>query len=609
MVGRTIGKYRLEELVGSGAMGDVYRGRHIGLGSDVALKIMRPSVANEPKFKERFYREAKAASMLIQPNTVRVIDFGEEADGLVYLTMEFLRGRDLLTILREEWPLRDERIIDILGQTLSAISVAHHNGIVHRDLKPENIMVIADEDEVGRDHVKVCDFGIAKLVDARAFKSKEDITTALTVGHALIGTPEYMSPEQARGEPLDGRSDLYALGVILYQLMTKRLPFNAENAIGLAVKHIVEEPQPPSRVHSLVNPRLEAICMRALRKDPKDRFSTAKEMRTELRAIFGGPTSGDTSSSAHVPSAREVTESAPTLNDGTQTQQFAYRATEVDSVPGPSPVDPTPAPHAAARPEPVRLPVDSSRRMVAFGLLALLGAAGIALIASNRISSSRKDDDQPSSPTGMVQGTTSDIATGAIITPAPTLSGGETPGPLPTGLPTAHRPASTSTSVLPRPTTTTPTTTTTTAPPPPLPTTSAAPPPPTPPPPPLPTAPTPPAPAPTTEYRPTNASVTVLPLIAERVQKDVLERKIGGLMPQINGCYRDALIIAGNPVGGTATINMSVDPSGKVVSVVTSPQLPPFQRCVAMIVGSITIASSAVDPAGGHAEQILKLNP
>ncbi|MCW5836393.1 MAG: serine/threonine protein kinase, partial [Labilithrix sp.] len=293
LVGHTIAhRYCIEQLVGGGAMGDVYRARHVGLGSDVAVKIMRASIADASNFKERFYREAKAASRLAHPNSVRVLDYGEEPDGLVYLVMEFLRGRDLQDVLTAEWPLSDRRIVDILAQTLAAISTAHGHGIVHRDLKPENIMIVPDDDEEGRDCVKVCDFGIAKLVDARAFKSHDDVQTALTTGNAIIGTPEYMSPEQARGEALDARSDLYSVGVILYRMLTRRLPFEAENALGIAVKHIVEEPLPPSRVVDSPNPRLEAICMRALRKDPRDRYATAKEMRAELRAALGGDPSG-----------------------------------------------------------------------------------------------------------------------------------------------------------------------------------------------------------------------------------------------------------------------------------------------------------------------------
>ncbi len=202
LLGRVVaGKFAIEEHVGGGAMGEVFRARHVVLDTAIALKIMRPDIAKDPMFKQRFYREAKAASRLDHANSVRVIDFGVEPDGLVYLAMEFLHGRDLLSVLREEWPLPDARIVDILVQTLAAVAVAHDLGIVHRDLKPENIMVSIghEEDGVKPYHVKVCDFGIAKINDPRGFQSESG--KALTSSGTLIGTPEYMSPEQARGDP------------------------------------------------------------------------------------------------------------------------------------------------------------------------------------------------------------------------------------------------------------------------------------------------------------------------------------------------------------------------------------------------------------------------
>ncbi len=297
LLGRTMaGKYVLEAHVGSGAMGNVYRGRHVVLGTSVALKILRQDLGDDPSFRERFYREAKAASLLSHPSSVRVLDFGEEPDGLLYLAMEYLDGRDLATLARAEWPLDDARIVDILSQVLGAVAAAHERGIVHRDLKPENIMVLEDTDDDGRarDRVKVCDFGIAKLSDPRAFQS-EASRKALTTSGALVGTPEYMSPEQARGDPLDARSDLYSLGVVLYQLLAGRVPFTGENALGIVLKQVTDEAERPSSIRPGVNPVLEEVCLRALRKKPDDRFANARDMRAALRRASDAPPRPSTS--------------------------------------------------------------------------------------------------------------------------------------------------------------------------------------------------------------------------------------------------------------------------------------------------------------------------
>jgi serine/threonine-protein kinase len=189
-----------------------------------------------------------------------------------------------LQILERDWPLPDCRIVDLLSQTLSALAVAHDMGIVHRDLKPENIMLLSriDDDGHPRDLVKVCDFGIAKTADA-VEDPKRPGGKALTTHGMILGTPEYMSPEQCRGEPLDSRSDLYSVGVILYQLLTGRVPFQGSNAIDVVLKHVTEEPAPPSAILPGVSPRLEALCLRALRKEPAQRYAGAREMRAELR--------------------------------------------------------------------------------------------------------------------------------------------------------------------------------------------------------------------------------------------------------------------------------------------------------------------------------------
>jgi eukaryotic-like serine/threonine-protein kinase len=295
LLGRVIaGKFRIEALVGSGAMGTVYRARHLALKKNVAIKVMKVHGASDRRYAARFKREANAASRLDHPNSIRLLDFGQEPDGLLYIAMEFLEGRDLGYVLSHEWPITDQRIVHVLSQALAALAQAHDMAVVHRDLKPENIMLLTSKDDEGHlvESVKVCDFGVAKLVEdgptdevRPPFSSSASSTTTNLTAHGMtVGTPAYMSPEQALGDPSDLRSDIYQMGVILFQLLTRKLPFEAATAIKMMLKH-VEQPAPhPSEFVANVNPRLEAICLRALRKKPDDRFPSAREMRAELRA-------------------------------------------------------------------------------------------------------------------------------------------------------------------------------------------------------------------------------------------------------------------------------------------------------------------------------------
>ena len=291
LLGRTIaGKFAIESYVGGGAMGAVYKARQLALEKTVAIKVMHREMARDEKFVHRFKREAKAASKLDHPNSLRVIDFGEEPDGLLYLAMEFLDGKDLFAVIKEGWPLPDDRLVSILIQALAALAVAHDQGIVHRDLKPENIMVLPSTDDEGnaRDLVKVCDFGIAKITERVAVDKKATDSARLSTKGLVVGTPEYMSPEQGRGEPLDLRSDLYSMGVILYQLLTRQVPFDAESAIGIVLKHVTEEPPRPSSIYPATNPKLEVICLKALQKKKEDRYQNAREMRADLKAAIDG---------------------------------------------------------------------------------------------------------------------------------------------------------------------------------------------------------------------------------------------------------------------------------------------------------------------------------
>jgi serine/threonine protein kinase len=276
LIGRTLpGGYVILELVGIGGMGRVYRAEQSALGRTVAVKIIHPHLVGEENAAARFITEARAASRLNHPNSVAVIDFGKTPDGQLYLVMEFLRGRDLARVAYDEGPLAFRRIVSILRQVLAALAEAHHLDIIHRDLKPEN--VILEPMRSGGDFVKVVDFGLAKM---RAESEKPSITSPGIV----CGTPEYMSPEQGRGDPLDARSDLYAVGVIFYQLLTGRLPFEAESPTQVVLMHLTKPPTDPRTLapEREIPAALADVALLALAKDPKHRFSNADEFSEAL---------------------------------------------------------------------------------------------------------------------------------------------------------------------------------------------------------------------------------------------------------------------------------------------------------------------------------------
>ena len=276
LIGRTLpGGYLILELVGVGGMGRVYRAEQTNLGRTVAVKIIHPHLVGEENTAARFITEARAASRLNHPNSVGIIDFGNTPDGQLYLVMEFLRGRDLARATHEDGPLPFRRIVDVLRQTLAALAEAHSEDIIHRDLKPENI--ILEPVRSGGDFVKVVDFGLAKMrVEAQQ--------PGITSPGIVCGTPEYMSPEQARGDPLDARSDLYSVGVILYQLLTGRLPFEAESPTQVVLMHLTQAPQDPGEVAPgrSIPKALIDVTLKALEKNQADRYQDADAFSAEL---------------------------------------------------------------------------------------------------------------------------------------------------------------------------------------------------------------------------------------------------------------------------------------------------------------------------------------
>jgi serine/threonine-protein kinase len=242
------------------------------------VKILHAQNQRDTQFVKRFKAEARAASSLDHRNVTRVLDFGHEDDGLLYLVMEYVDGKSLETILQTGGRLPQARVVDIGIQVCAALVLAHKEGIIHRDIKPENLLLVPafDDDLNPTDLVKVCDFGMAKLK-----KSGED----LTVGGMICGSPAYMSPEQIKGKQLDFRTDIYALGMTLYESVTGLHPFAAETLVELFMKHQSEAPRPPSQLVPDLDPVFEDILLRALAKRPEDRQDSARTLRLELRTV------------------------------------------------------------------------------------------------------------------------------------------------------------------------------------------------------------------------------------------------------------------------------------------------------------------------------------
>jgi serine/threonine-protein kinase len=277
-INRTLpGGYVILDLVGIGGMGRVYRAEQRMLGRTVAVKVIHPHLLGDESASARFIAEARAASRLNHPHSVGVIDFGKTDDGQLYLVMEFLRGRDLARVAYEEGPLPIRRIIDVLRQALAALGEAHHIGIVHRDLKPENI--ILEPLRAGGDFVKVVDFGLAKIVEGPRH--------AITTPGIICGTPDYMAPEQGRGAVIDARADLYAMGIILFQLLTGRLPFEADTPTQVVLMHLSIPPPDPRQVSPERNipESLADVVAKTLSKEPDDRWESATEMSQALANI------------------------------------------------------------------------------------------------------------------------------------------------------------------------------------------------------------------------------------------------------------------------------------------------------------------------------------
>lgn len=298
-LGKNIGNYRLDTILGRGGMGTVYAGEHIYIKKPVALKILHPQFARYPEAVNRFLREARAASAINHPNIVDVTDFGVLPDGLVYFVMEYLEGVSLEDVIERDGAVDLHRALNIANQISHALEAAHQTGIIHRDLKPDNIMLLTrpgrrdlvrlspdhswvTEREKSYDFVKVLDFGIAKVLQPDELKAE-------TVQGAVFGTPEYMSPEAARGEEVDHRADVYSLGVILFDMLCGRPPFEAQQSSDVLAMHINRQPPSPREFapHREITEAAEAIVLRAMQKQPGRRYQTMIEFRRDIERAYG----------------------------------------------------------------------------------------------------------------------------------------------------------------------------------------------------------------------------------------------------------------------------------------------------------------------------------
>jgi len=301
--GTTLGKYKLHEIIGRGGMGLVYRGEHVYIGKEVAVKILHDGYGGRDESIKRFLREARAASLINHPNIVDVTDFGKSSDGTVFFVMEYLQGEPLDAVLTRDRRLDLLRAITIVNQAAGALGAAHSKGIVHRDLKPENMMLTpregrrelirqfideqgthtVSEREKGFDFVKILDFGVAKVRDPDANEGR------VTQQGVVFGTPEYMAPETARVGISDPRTDIWALGVIFYEMLTGMVPFAGDTAVDVMLK-VVSEPVIPPRTRAPgieITAEAEQLIMRALAKDPRQRQQSMEELYDELQRCYG----------------------------------------------------------------------------------------------------------------------------------------------------------------------------------------------------------------------------------------------------------------------------------------------------------------------------------
>lgn len=363
LAGRTVGKYRLMEKLGQGGMAQVYKAYQPDLDRYVAVKILHPHLTGDPEFEARFRREARAVAALEHPNIVRIYDF-DTAEGLAFLVIECVEGTNLRTRLREMAGRGDlmelAEVGRITGALADALDYAHRQGVVHRDLKPSNVLIGAGGRAV------LNDFGVARMLDA----------TAITESGSTPGTPAYMSPEQGQGEPGDARSDVYALGVLLYQLCTGHVPFDADTPYAIILKHITAPLPPPRTLRPDLPEAVERVILKAMAKDPDGRFQTAGEMAGALRAAFGA----DPHPSPHPTLTPTLLRNAPhytTVSQGEREQSPPHPLTHLCRMSLPASPPLSPVPHVSGGLTPSKSVL---RRILPYVAIAAAAVAALLLL-------------------------------------------------------------------------------------------------------------------------------------------------------------------------------------------------------------------------------------
>jgi len=313
-------RYRILRKLGEGGMGVVYLAEHVVIEKKLALKVLFPDLTRRADLIQRFMQEAKSASRIGHENVIDITDFGQSPEGYVFIAMEYLSGQDLGQLLKAAGLLSWQRAQPIVVQIVKALRAAHERGIIHRDMKPENIFVTPRDD--GREFVKVLDFGIAKVMGL-----DEDVPRLTRTG-MIFGTPEYMSPEQAQGQSVDHRVDIYAVGCIMFHILTGRVPFQADSFMGILSKHMMEAPEPPRSLNPAIDPAIEAVILRAMEKDPAKRFQSMRELLQALVPTPSAELSGAVSASSGLTTVGSAA-AAPSSDTGAAPAAQAHSRTPV----------------------------------------------------------------------------------------------------------------------------------------------------------------------------------------------------------------------------------------------------------------------------------------